>query len=69
MKPQTQRILNHLKDHGPITSNQALIVYGISRLSACIYDLRKEGFVIASERKQDAMKHRYTKYTLGQLTN
>ena len=37
---QTAQILKHLKSNS-ITSWTAIHMYGITRLSACIYDLRK----------------------------
>jgi hypothetical protein len=41
---------------------EALTVYGISRLAAAIYDLRKSGHVVGSKIKHDAVGHRYTRY-------
>jgi hypothetical protein len=46
---QSQTILNHLKNHGDITSLEAFREYGITRLSARIFDLRSEGHHIKSE--------------------
>ena len=46
---QNAQILKHLKRR-PITSMQAFNRYGITRLSGRIYDLRKEGHRITSER-------------------
>lgn len=43
------RVLRHLKDNGSITSLQAFREYGITRLSAVIYNLRKDGYVIENE--------------------
>lgn len=49
MKTSQERIvLQHLKEHGNITSWQAFIEYGITRLSACIFILRQKGFNIIS---------------------
>lgn len=39
---QKQRVLNHLLTHGSITDGDARKLYGISRLSGRIYDLRRE---------------------------
>lgn len=41
MIKHTQRILNHLKTQKKITSFEAFELYGITRLSAVIYSLRK----------------------------
>ena len=50
---QTKLILQHLKEHGSITSYEAFSLYGVTRLSAKIYDLRhKYGYNIASHLEQ-----------------
>lgn len=38
---KTQSVLDHLKEHGSITSWEAIDNYGATRLSAIIYNLRK----------------------------
>lgn len=38
---QKEMILRHLEDYGEITSWEAIKEYGVTRLSAVIYDLRK----------------------------
>ena len=44
---KSQRVLNHLLEHGKITSNEAWKLYGESRLSAVIHTLRhKKGYNI-----------------------
>lgn len=40
------QVLNHLKEHGSITSWDAIRDYGATRLSAIIFDLRKIGYNI-----------------------
>jgi len=43
-------ILQHLMQHGSITSFEAIQLYGVTRLSAIIYTLRhKRGFNIATD--------------------
>ena len=42
-------ILEHLQEHGSITSLEAIDKYKCTRLSHYIYLLRKEGYVIESE--------------------
>ena len=42
-------ILEHLQEHGSITSLEAIDKYRCTRLSHYIYLLRKEGYVIESE--------------------
>lgn len=39
---QHTEVLNHLKKNIGITSKDAFILYGVTRLSAIIFDLRKE---------------------------
>lgn len=46
---QTDRVLRHLKDKGKITSWEAIREYGITRLSAKIFSLKKEGHKITFE--------------------
>lgn len=50
MNKQTQNktVLEHMQRDGFITSWQAIQLYGITRLSGRIYDLRKEGYNIKS---------------------
>lgn len=49
MNTQNQKILQHLQTRGDITSMQAFEQYGITRLSARIFDLRCEGHNIKSD--------------------
>lgn len=49
---QKEQVLNHLKDYGSLTSWEAIMDYGITRLSHHIYCLRKDGFIIPDERIQ-----------------
>lgn len=43
---QFDRILNHLQTRGSITQREADDLYGITRLGARIYDLRRRGYRI-----------------------
>ena len=52
-------VLNHLLKYGSITSLTAIKKYGITRLSAWIFWLRKDGYRISS--KKIAVKNRYGK--------
>lgn len=56
MKKQTERILQHMLDHGGITTLEAYNLYGATRLSARIKEL-KEMHHITSERI--AVENRY----------
>lgn len=46
---QDDRILRHLKENKSITSWEAIREYGITRLSAVIFRLRKAGHSIENE--------------------
>lgn len=54
---QEKAILRHLNDFGSITSWKAFEEYGITRLSAIIYNLRHNGLFIKSE--NITLKNRY----------
>lgn len=49
-KSQSEAVLAHLKEHGSITSLQAINLYGATRLSAIIFDLRHKGYKITTEK-------------------
>lgn len=44
-----QMILKHLKEHGSITSWEAIKNYGATRLSGAIFELKKEGYNIITK--------------------
>ena len=46
---QDEKVLRHLKQFGSITSWEAIMEYSITRLSAVIYNLKKQGHFIESE--------------------
>lgn len=48
---KTKLILEHLKNNEGITSIQAFELYGATRLSAIIFNLKKVGYIIESEWK------------------
>lgn len=43
---KTAKVLKHLKEYGCITSLEAIDLYGATRLSAIIYNLRRRGYDI-----------------------
>lgn len=51
---QCERVLRHMKDHGSITSAEAITEYGIYRLASRISDLKSKG--VAIKKKQLAVK-------------
>lgn len=68
MKTQKQKIYDHMKEHGKITSYEAFIKYHITRLSARIYDLRHDGHSIKSthvtKKNKDGSYVSYDEYSL-----
>ena len=54
---QCERILKYMKGFGSISSMQAFLDLGITRLSGRIYDLRKAGYKI--ERIMQSSVNRY----------
>ena len=50
METQNKQILRHLQSGRPITSLEAIRLFGCLRLSGRIYDLRKIGHPILSKR-------------------
>ena len=55
-----EKVLAHLKEYGNITPQTALHLYGSFRLSALIFNLRKEGHDIETN---IVPKKGYAKYT------
>lgn len=64
---KTKEVLEHLKKYGSITSLEAIELYGATRLSAIIYNLRKDyeidGIDSQCTDKYGNTAH-YTKYVL-----
>lgn len=54
----TDRIEQYIKEHGSITSWEAIKEFGITRLSAVIYNLRYERN-LDIETRYETMKNRY----------
>lgn len=65
LHPQDKTVLRHLKQGKQITPMKALTVYGISRLAACIHNIRKAGYEVACTVVRDETGHRYAVYKLG----
>lgn len=45
----TKKLLNYMLHHGSVTTGEAFLKLGISRLSARIWDLRHDGYDIPSK--------------------
>ena len=65
LKPQARKVLNHLTKRKSISPLEALHVYGIYRLAACIHELRKIGIQINTVMKADASGHHYARYEVA----
>lgn len=64
---KTDKVLNHLQTYGFITSLEAINLYGATRLSAIIYNLRRKYDIDSNPiRCTDRFGNtaRYVKYTL-----
>lgn len=64
LTPQAKTVLRHLKKRPSISPMEALNVYAIPRLAACIYEIRQAGYKVHSTFKRDEQGHKYTRYTL-----
>lgn len=68
MKTQKQRILEHLEKYGSITTFQSFMMYGDTRLSDKIYQLKKDGYKFEEEVQNGQNRFgnpvRYKKYIL-----
>jgi len=66
---QRERVAEHLKEHHSITSMQAFKEYGITRLSAVIFDLRQDGMDIGTTYEDGVNRYgdktRYGVYIYG----
>ena len=54
---QAERVLEHMRKYGSITSLEAINEYGILRLASRISDLRRKGYHVDS--KMDVVQNRY----------
>ena len=65
---QNETVLRHLREHGSLTTLEAMQQYGIMRLSARIHDLRDQGIRIAcvmtQSRNRWGEKTTYAKYII-----
>lgn len=61
---QQNQVLKHLKTGAGITQYEAIIEYGVLRLSAVIFELRKQGHAIATDRITTGSGKSVAKYSL-----
>lgn len=68
MSTKTTNVKEHLEKQGSITIWEAIQLYGATRLSAIIYNLRKRGYKINNNWKEETdrngEKTRYVEYKL-----
>lgn len=66
---QEERILNYLIDNNSITTWEAIKEFGITRISARIFELRKRGYFIENEWEHTTNRYgdkiKYVRYTLN----
>lgn len=66
---QIDMILAHLQNHGSITPNEADEMFACKRLGARIYDLKRQGHNIISEREDGVNKFgdkcHWARYRMG----
>ena len=69
----TGRVLEHLLNHKTISSKEAFELYGATRLSAIIFNLRQEGYYIENIPREGlnrfGEKVRYVDYELVGVIN
>ena len=67
-KTARDRVLEHLEEHGTITSWEAIQNYGITRLSEYIRQLRRDNYIIESNWTENINRYgdkvRYVIYEL-----
>ena len=67
-KTKTEKVRNHLRQVGQISSWDAFMKFRATRLSAIIYCLRKQGWIISNQKKkykdEDGLTIRYDVYIL-----
>lgn len=57
LNTQKEQVFNHLKEHGSLTSWDAITRYHITRLSEYIHQLRNEGLRVEDVWETDGIKH------------
>ena len=63
---QADQILDYIERNGSITDMEAAEVFDCYRLGARIYDLRKRGVTIITEKCRSRNKRIYARYRRGQ---
>lgn len=61
---QKEQVLNYLREHGSITSQEAWKKYDITRLADVVFRLKKDGYDITTFEKRTRKGKRYAQYVL-----
>ena len=61
---QYETVMNHLEQHGTITSWEAITNYGITRLADVVYKMRNDGVVVVTETAESDKGNKYAIYHL-----
>ena len=61
---QSKTVLKHLTSNRKITSIEAIGLYGITRLSAVVHSLNKQGYQVNATMK-NGVKSSYAEYSLA----
>lgn len=61
---QARTILAHLEAGKEITQSKAMLVYHICRLSDCILKIRRAGYIIDTDMREDEVGGKYAAYSL-----
>jgi hypothetical protein len=73
MKPQTEKVLRFMQQHGSVTSLDAFELLGCHRLAARIFEIREAGYPVKKESKTGKNRFGetvcYTEYTLQEESN
>lgn len=71
MQTKTNKVKEHLEKNGSITTWEAISLYGATRLSAIIFNLRKRGYIIDNNWQENidrnGNKTKYVKYELKRI--
>lgn len=72
-KTQSSVVLAHMQEHGSITSMEAFELYGVTRLSAVVFNLRAAGHSIESATEHTTNRYgrrvSYARYELAEESN
>lgn len=73
MRGSKVAILKYMKENNGITSKEAFEEFGVTRLAACIFDLRQKGYLIDTLMLETTTRFdeltRYAKYVFKGVEN